>query len=181
MPIRFGDFTLDESQRQLLKGAEAIHLSPKAFQLLSILIHESPKAVSKPHLQERLWPGTFVNEGNLASTVAELRTALGDDRREARFIRTLYGFGYAFVAKTHNGEQSANSSRTPWIVTAAAALVIVVAILVAIPRRAATESHPPAPAPVRIRSLAVLPFDTTGADQSDQHLGVGLADLLNTR
>src|SRR5439155_1804315 len=90
--------TLDESRRQVLRGNETVHLSPKAFQLLSILTQEGPRAVPKNDLQERLWPDTFVTEGNLPSLVAELRTALGDDAREPTFIRTLYGFGYSFAA-----------------------------------------------------------------------------------
>jgi DNA-binding winged helix-turn-helix (wHTH) protein len=98
MSVHFGDFTLDESRRQLLSASEPVHLSPKAFQLLSILIQQRPRAVSKTDLQEQLWPDTFVTEGNLAGLVAELRSALGDDAHEPRFIRTLYGFGYSFAA-----------------------------------------------------------------------------------
>src|SRR5438132_13808854 len=98
MPVQFGEFTLDDASRQLLGTAGEVRLSPKAFQLLSTLIQERPKAVSKSDLQERLWPETFVTEGNLAGLVAELRSSLGDDSREPRFIRTLYGFGYSFAA-----------------------------------------------------------------------------------
>src|SRR5437867_11112437 len=97
MALQFGDFTLDESRRQVMRGDQPLHLSPKAFQLLSILIERSPQAIAKTDLQERLWPETFVTEGNLAGLVAELRQALGDDAKEPRFIRTLYGFGYSFA------------------------------------------------------------------------------------
>jgi DNA-binding winged helix-turn-helix (wHTH) protein len=93
MPVQFSEFTLDESRREVLRGGESIHLSPKAFQLLSILIQERPRAISKADLQERLWPDTFVTEGNLPGLLAELRSALGDDAHEPRFIRTFYGFG----------------------------------------------------------------------------------------
>src|SRR5438128_4656959 len=96
MPVHFDGFTVDESRRQLLRGVEPIHLSPKAFQLLSILIQERPEAISKSDLQKQLWPDTFVTEGNLAGLITELRTALGDDARDPRFIRTVYGFGYSF-------------------------------------------------------------------------------------
>src|SRR6266581_1439944 len=54
MPTHFGDFTLDESRRELLRANETIHLSPKAFQLLSILTEATPRAISKSDLQERL-------------------------------------------------------------------------------------------------------------------------------
>ena len=58
-------------------------LSPKAFDLLSILVADRPKAISKSDLQERLWPATFVVEKNLANLVGEIRDALGDDPSDA--------------------------------------------------------------------------------------------------
>ena len=93
---RFGDFVLDLDTRELRRAAEAIALSPKAFQLLHILVMERPKALSKLDLQERLWPDTFVVEKNLINLVAEIRAALGDDATRPRFVRTVPRFGYAF-------------------------------------------------------------------------------------
>src|SRR5262245_12567415 len=94
--ICFGPFTLDLETRQVTRGGDEIHLMPKAFELLTVLLLERPKVLSKSDLQERLWPGTFVAEANLSNLVAEIREALGDDARAPRFIRTAYGFGYAF-------------------------------------------------------------------------------------
>jgi len=95
--VHFGDFTVDFGSRQLLRGAEEeIHLGPKALELLEALLTDRPRALSKAQLQARLWPRTFVSESNLTSLVTELRTALGDKARQPRFIRTVYGFGYAF-------------------------------------------------------------------------------------
>ena len=96
MRIRFGPFTLDLESRQLTNAGEEIHLEPKAFELLSALVLERPKALSKADLQERLWPGTFVAEANLSNLVAEIRAALGDPARAPKFVRTAHGFGYAF-------------------------------------------------------------------------------------
>ncbi|HEX6314663.1 MAG TPA: FHA domain-containing protein, partial [Gemmatimonadaceae bacterium] len=73
-----------------------VHLSPKAIDLLRILIAHRPRALSKQELHEHLWPATFVSEANLASLIAEVREALGDTAREPRFIRTAHRFGYAF-------------------------------------------------------------------------------------
>ena len=98
MKIRFDVFTLDVETRQLLRGREEIRLSPKAFELLGILVAERPKVLSKNVLQERLWPRTFVAEANLSNLVAEVRHALGDQARAPRFVRTAHGFGYAFCA-----------------------------------------------------------------------------------
>ena len=96
MRIGFGPFTLDLESRQLSRAGRAIHLEPKAFELLSALVLERPKALSKAELQERLWPGTFVAEANLSNLVAEIRAALGDAARAPKFVRTVHRFGYAF-------------------------------------------------------------------------------------
>jgi DNA-binding winged helix-turn-helix (wHTH) protein len=94
--FRFGPFTLDGESRQLLRGTDALHVSPKAFELLKVLVETRPRAVSKGELHERLWPKTFVSDANLAILIAEIRGALDDDARAPRFVRTLHGFGYAF-------------------------------------------------------------------------------------
>lgn len=96
MRLQLGDLTFDPEARQLLRGREEIHLSPKAFELLKTLIDQRPRALSKNELHEHLWPATFVSEGNLASLIAEIREALGDTARQPRFIRTAHRFGYAF-------------------------------------------------------------------------------------
>jgi DNA-binding winged helix-turn-helix (wHTH) protein len=96
--IRFGPFTLDQEARQLTGGGAEIRLSPKAFDLLAILVGERPRVLSKAVLQERLWPDTFVSEANLSNLVAELRAALDDNPRAPSFIRTAHSRGYAFCA-----------------------------------------------------------------------------------
>ena len=100
MALRFADFVLDLDSRQLRRGDGEVHLSPKAFELLRMLVSERPKAISKTDLQERLWPNTFVAEANLPNLVGEIRTALGDDPQQPKFIRTVHRFGYAFAADT---------------------------------------------------------------------------------
>jgi DNA-binding winged helix-turn-helix (wHTH) protein len=97
--IRVGEFTFDATTRQLVRGGQSVHLSPKAFDLLKLLIDERPRVVSKDELFRHLWPDTFVAEVNLASLVAEVRDALGDHARQSRFIRTAHRIGYAFCAE----------------------------------------------------------------------------------
>lgn len=96
MRLLFGAFTLDLDTRELRTGDRVIHLAPKAFELLTALVEERPKALSKKVLQERLWPDTFVAEANLSNLIAEVREALDDRPRSPLFIRTAHGFGYAF-------------------------------------------------------------------------------------
>jgi DNA-binding winged helix-turn-helix (wHTH) protein len=99
LPYRFGDFTLTPGTRQLLAGDAEVHLSPKAFDLLALLVANCARAVSKGELQQHLWPSTFVEETNLASLVAEIRRALHDSAANPKFVRTIYGFGYRFVGE----------------------------------------------------------------------------------
>jgi len=99
MRLGFGDCVLDLGTRRVFRAAEAISLSPKAFQLLELLVQRRPDAVSKDDIQRALWPDTFVVETNLANLVNELRAAFGDDARQGRVIRTVHRFGYAFQAE----------------------------------------------------------------------------------
>jgi Tol biopolymer transport system component/DNA-binding winged helix-turn-helix (wHTH) protein len=97
MRVEFGEFTLDRGARQLLRRGKPLHLEPKAFDLLGLLLERRPEAVAKPEIRDRLWPDTFVSESNLTGLVAQVREALGDDPRTPRYIRTVHGFGYAFA------------------------------------------------------------------------------------
>ena len=98
MRYRFGEFVLDSSTRRLLRGEEESHLSPKAFDLLLLLVANSSRAISKADLVQHLWPSTYVAESNLASLIAEIRQALADSAEEPRFVRTVHRFGYWFIA-----------------------------------------------------------------------------------
>jgi len=117
--VRFGGFVLDPDTRELLRGGHSVSLSPKAFDLLSFLVAERPKAISKSDLQERLWPATFVVEKNLANLVSEIREAIGDDPSNPRFIRTVHRFGYAFRETDPRAEIAASrdgvSFRLNWV------------------------------------------------------------------
>jgi DNA-binding winged helix-turn-helix (wHTH) protein len=120
LKLRLGDYTLDADTRQLLRGDREVHLSPKAFDLLSALVEARPKALSKARLHERLWPSTFVSDANLAVLIGEVRRALGDEADAPRFIRTVHRFGYAFcgVVAESTGSPAAvmTSSPTYWLV-----------------------------------------------------------------
>jgi DNA-binding winged helix-turn-helix (wHTH) protein len=107
--IRFDPFTLDLDTRQLTEGGREIHLAPKAFDLLTLLVVNRPKVLSKADLQERLWPDTFVAEANLSTIVAEIREALHDRARAPLFIRTAHGFGYAFCGDATNVSETSEA------------------------------------------------------------------------
>src|SRR5947209_12923593 len=112
--ISFGEFTLDTESREFFRSGAAVHISPKAFLLLEVLLERRPAAVPKTMLKDRLWPSSHVSEASLASLVAELRSALDDDAREPRFIRTVHTYGYAFCgAADVEAEAGAAGHRSP--------------------------------------------------------------------
>jgi DNA-binding winged helix-turn-helix (wHTH) protein len=113
VPVRaqFDRFTIDSESRQLVGDGIPIHLSPKAFDLLCLLIAARPNALSKADLHARIWPGVFVVDANLSVLVAEIRRALGDEAHLPKFVRTVHRHGYAFCAQATDLE--AGHGRTP--------------------------------------------------------------------
>ena len=99
MRVRFGECVFDSEARELTRGGAAVPLSPKAFQLLSLLLERRPRAVSRAELHDLMWPGVFTSYTSLPGVVTELRRALADRSRRPRFVRTVHGFGYAFVGQ----------------------------------------------------------------------------------
>lgn len=115
MKVRFGKFTLDSEARRLVRqGGAEIHLSPKAFDLLRLLIERRPNVLSKAALHAQIWPRTFVVDANLTVLVSELRRALADNAREPRFIRTVHAFGYAFCGEAVDLDVSGPDSSDPF-------------------------------------------------------------------
>ena len=98
MPVVFDDFVFDPEKHELRSGRTPVHVGPKAFRLLEILIASRPKPIRKQQLYEAIWEQTVVDESNLAGLISELRNALGDRPKQPRYIRTVHGFGYAFCA-----------------------------------------------------------------------------------
>lgn len=96
MRLQFGPFTLDTETRQLLRGASELHLSPKAFELLSSLVEHQPRVCEKSELLTRIWPDIYVVDANLNVLIGEIRRVLEDSAKQPRFIRTVHGVGYAF-------------------------------------------------------------------------------------
>lgn len=113
---RFGSFELDAARRQLLKNRSEIHLTPKAFALLSVLVDAAPRVVPKRELHERLWPNGVVSDATLIGLVKEIRRALDDRDGDAPIIRTVHRVGYAFDAPVEHA--AAQASVSCWLVAA---------------------------------------------------------------
>jgi DNA-binding winged helix-turn-helix (wHTH) protein len=113
MRIRFGECVVDSDTRELLVRGAAVHLSPKAYQFLELLLESRPRALSKGEIHEKLWPGTFVSDGTLTSLLAEVRSAIEDEAHEPRFVRTVHRFGYAFSGTAEEVRPQRPRARTP--------------------------------------------------------------------
>jgi DNA-binding winged helix-turn-helix (wHTH) protein len=97
MRATFGSFIVDSQTRELAEGPHVLHLSPKAFDLLLLLLERRPAVVQKGEIASRIWPGVTVSETSMGGLVKEIRRALRDDPARPAFIRTAHSVGYAFV------------------------------------------------------------------------------------
>jgi len=99
--LHFDGLTFDVDTRQVWSGGLEVQLSPKAFDLLALLIERRPRAVSKADINRHLWPGTFVSESSLPSLISEVRAGIADHERQPGLIRTIRRFGYAFQGEPY--------------------------------------------------------------------------------
>jgi DNA-binding winged helix-turn-helix (wHTH) protein len=97
--VRFAGCSLDTDAHRLWRGTSEVHLSPKAFEMLKVLVENRHRALSKEEALGLVWPGVFVSDASLARVVSEIREGLGDRARHPRILRTVHGYGYAFLAE----------------------------------------------------------------------------------
>lgn len=119
MRVTFDRFTFDAATRELLDRGTRVHLSPKAFELLQLLLTRRPAVVAKQEIFEHVWRDTFVSDANLSVAIAEIRHALGEDPRQPRFVRTVHRVGYAFCAEALDvatGTPATGEAAVCWLV-----------------------------------------------------------------
>src|SRR5580692_277755 len=147
MIYQFGPFELDLATVELRGKGEARSLEPQVFALLALLVENHARLVSKDEIIEKVWDGRIVSDAAVASRVKSARQALGDDGQSQRFIKTIHGQGFRFVAEVralrgsavHLGAETGDAHGTQDV-----------GVLV---RQLERVSRP---------SLAVLPFRTVG-------------------
>ena len=106
--LTFGEFRLDPSSGHVFRGAATIPLTPKAFALLLHLVSQAGRLVPKAELMDAIWPGVFVGDAVLKSSIREVRKALGDDSTHPRYIETAHRRGYRFMAPVVAAESRAS-------------------------------------------------------------------------
>jgi DNA-binding winged helix-turn-helix (wHTH) protein len=118
MRLTFEPWTLDTGRRLLLRDGKPAPISPKAFDLLTLLAEHHERAFSKAELHQQLWPHTFVSDGSLTILIAEIRQVLGDAAQRPRFVRTVQRFGYGFCApvRVDSADMRKTDRRAGWVV-----------------------------------------------------------------
>jgi len=190
----FGRFRLKTAERVLLREGELVPLTPKVFDILVTLVEHGGQVVAKDDLMKRVWPNTFVEEGNLTQNISLLRKALGESPGGVQFIETVPRRGYRFVADTSqswsekpapvqeppppvvsipdtNG-QSAATRRTPLYAVAAGVVVLSIIAVVYFTGRGKTGE------PTPIQSIAVLPFVHESSDPDAEYINDKIAESL---
>ena len=148
---QFGEFRLDAEGRRLLKQNQEISLTPKAFDTLLELVKLKGRVLDREELMRKVWPNSFVEEGNIKVTIFNLRKALEDNPAEMRLIQTVPRHGYRFAAEVVEIDDMAEAE------------------LGLNSEKQTTDAE--------IKSLAVLPLKVIGG-VADEYLGLGLADAL---
>ena len=197
----FAPFRVDATERALTRDGQLVPLTPKVFETLLLLVENRGRTVTKEEMIARLWPESFVEEGSLSQNIFLLRKALGGDARGNPIIKTVPKRGYCFVADVTEireaetdpaGEPaatletagavavasaSANGARA-WTLSRRVLIVAVVCVLAGTVYLLRTAGRTTTPA--AIHSIAILPFTSLSAE-TDDYLGLGMADALITR
>lgn len=144
---------VDFARRLLLRAGELVHLPAKALDTLLVLIQRRGEVVTKEDLIKAVWPDAFVEEGNLSQSIHVLRRALGESVEEHRYIVTVPGRGYRFVADIR---EIPDIKGDP------------------------ASSLPASSLPSRVM-LAVLPFEDISRQKGEEYFSDGLTEEMITQ
>jgi len=149
----FGPYQLDPGKRTLTRDGEGIPLTPKATEILIVLVKHAGQLVEKDELLKEVWPDTFVEEANLSQNIFTLRRALGDDRTGPKYIETVAKRGYRFLAVVRTVPQAGGAG-------------------VGVPAATGVATSSPV--------VAVLPFINNTGDPELEYLADGItSNLIN--
>ena len=201
----FEGFIVDPNRRVLLRDGQPIQLTSKAFELLLALVESHGRELDKEELMQRVWANQIVEDANLTVTMANLRKALGEKASDHRFIVTIPGKGYRFVAEIGDGdprrefivesktrgevtieEEIIADERHPLLATKAKghpwlAGVVTFAVIAIFVSAYFVWFKRGTATSARIKSIAVLPFKPLVANNRDESLELGMADTMIAR
>jgi TolB-like protein/DNA-binding winged helix-turn-helix (wHTH) protein/Flp pilus assembly protein TadD len=193
--VRFGTFEFEPDSGELRRHGLRVKLRGQPIEVLTLLLQRPGEAVSREELQKRLWPAdTYVDfEHSLNAAMGRLRTALGDSADAPRFIETVAGRGYRFIAPVSRpaeeipkalpvaaqdqkpGQKPVRRRRRVWLTGATAGFVLLALIVITLPGvRDTIRNRNFSP----IRSLAVLPLANLSGDPQQDYFVDGMTDAL---
>lgn len=203
------EFMLDLARGCLLRAGQPIHLRPQSYEVLRYLAENKGRLISKDQIIEEVWQGRAVTDGSLGKCIEEVRQALGESARS--YVRNVRGRGYIFdppgvqqdtgwaekveVVRVVIEEDERNAEAENNLVSSPAVsvspgqkktkvlLFAIVGLIVVVIALGAyyLSSRSANPGNSNVRSLAILPFRSLGADSRSEYLGLGMADTLITR
>ena len=158
MQFQFDEFTLDTERFQLMRSGEAVRTEPQVIELLTYLIENRGRLVTRVELNESVWDGRVVSDSALSSRIKIARKVLGDDGRQQRYIRTIHKKGFTFASDVEVNED-VEASKNEF------------ALSHVIPESIAADSKP---------SIAVVAFNNLGPDADKQFIADGITEDINT-
>lgn len=197
--IQFSDYILDSDRYELRRGERALKLEKIPMELLILLVEREGALVSREEIIQRIWGKDvfFESDSGINTAVSKLRQALRDDAERPRYIQTVVGKGYRFVApidhslpnirleEEKNGTKEAptltdpasvqvvqSTARQRWVILSVAVGLVALAVGSYVYRSSSSQSY---------QTIAVLPFKPLSASSNDEYLELGMADTLITR
>src|SRR5437773_9760060 len=189
----FGSYQLDAVERVLLRDGQPVIVPPKDLETLLVMVERAGHIVEKEELLEKVWPGVFVEEGNLARHIFNLRQVLGDTPDGRKYIETIPKRGYRFVAAVHEDQEppaahpAVPQTSEPAPPAVPAPLVqkrnfwlwpITLSVLAAAGILIGRHFWPPRNVPPQKAMLAVLPFVNLSADAHEDYFADGLTEEM---
>ena len=186
----FGAYRLDSEEKVLVCQGQAVPIPPKDIETLIVLVERAGHIVGKEELLEKVWPGVFIEENNLARRIFNLRQVLGEGPDGRKYIETVPKRGYRFIGSVRDHSEGADSSaaaqatsdshqpaaqadhgRKVWAWALAGVLLVAASLLVQHSWVARNDS------PQRLM-LAVLPFENLSGDANEDYFADGLTEEM---
>ncbi|HEV7645825.1 MAG TPA: winged helix-turn-helix domain-containing protein [Pyrinomonadaceae bacterium] len=189
----FDDVSVDIENFRVQKNGQTVSLTPRAFDVLALLLKNNGRVVEKQEIFEFVWKDVFVSDNALTKIIKEIRHAFEDPADQPRYIETVPKRGYRFIGTVKNAQdqtvpendtvspvprKSFRSAFSKIVLALSAAGLIAVSVFIV---WMLMRQTPAKTKPVPIRTIAVLPFKPLNAGSGDEALEMGMAETLITR